>query len=468
MRKDVQAQRLVGRNPGLERDEGLHPFAQHRVGLADHAGLGHGGMLHQRAFDLERADQVAGGLDHVVGTADEPVIAVGVTPGQVAGEVKIAGKALAIARLVVEVAAEHRRPTGTQRQFAFDIGLLDDAHPGRLALGFQMLDDAGLDARQRPTHRARLDLEGRCVGDHDAAGLGLPPVVMDRQPQCFLAPPDGLGVERLAHAGDESQVRIGMAACRCQAGLHQHADRGRRRVPDADAFLLEQGVPALGVEFLAIDQRGHAVQQRRDDAIGHAGHPARIGGAPVAVLGVQVERVAPGRVVGDHGTVHVQGALGRAGGAAGEVQQRGVVCGGRDGDGIVAGRSHQRDPVQCVGLIRAAAVLGHQQHMAQRGHLRAHRLNLAPVQRIGGHQHLALTDVDARGDRLRAERGEQRRHHGAVLQRTQHRDVELGDAPGKHEESGALADTEPPQHLGETMGLARQLGIAQFDRRGAA
>jgi hypothetical protein len=50
-------------------------------------GLGDGRVLDQGALDLERADQVAGGLDDVVGASDEPEVAVGVASGEVAGEV---------------------------------------------------------------------------------------------------------------------------------------------------------------------------------------------------------------------------------------------------------------------------------------------------------------------------------------------------------------------------------------------
>ncbi len=113
----------VGLEPRLERDERLDHLADHRVGLADDAGLGHRRVLHQRALDLERADQVAGRLDHVVGAADEPEVAVGVAPREVAGQVPAAGEALAVALLLVQVAAEHRRPAGAQRQLALDVGL---------------------------------------------------------------------------------------------------------------------------------------------------------------------------------------------------------------------------------------------------------------------------------------------------------------------------------------------------------
>ena len=67
----------------------------------------------------------------------------------------------------------------------------------------------------------------------------------------------------------------------------------------------EDRVPALGVELRLVDDAGDAVRQRGDDAVGRAGHPARVGGAPEDVVGVQVERERAGRVVGDHRLVHV-------------------------------------------------------------------------------------------------------------------------------------------------------------------
>ncbi len=71
----------------LQRDERLDDLHRHRVRLADDAGFGHGGVLDQRALDLERADEVAGRVDHVVGAADEPEVAVLVFARAVAGDV---------------------------------------------------------------------------------------------------------------------------------------------------------------------------------------------------------------------------------------------------------------------------------------------------------------------------------------------------------------------------------------------
>ena len=84
-------------------------------------------------------------------------------------------------------------------------------------------------------------------------------------------------------------------------------------------------IPAFGVEVGLVDDHGHAVGERRDDAVGGARHPAGIGGAPEDVLGMKIEHVFAGDVMGDDRVVHMDGALGRSGGAAGEMQQRHVL-----------------------------------------------------------------------------------------------------------------------------------------------
>ena len=76
-----------GLEAALERDEGLDHFAGGRVRNTDHARLGNRRVLHQRAFHLERADEMAGALDDIVSAADEPVIALLVAHREVAGEI---------------------------------------------------------------------------------------------------------------------------------------------------------------------------------------------------------------------------------------------------------------------------------------------------------------------------------------------------------------------------------------------
>ena len=231
MAEQVAAQRLGRREAGLQRDERLDDLAGHRVGLADHAGLGDRRVLHQRALDLERPDQMAGGFDHVVGAADEPVVAFRVAHREIAGQVPGAGEAFAVALVLVQVAAHHRRPAGLQRQFALGHRLLRSGST-RAVRG--ALHDRRLDPRQRPAHRARLHVHRREIGDHDAARFGLPPVVVERPAEGLLTPDHRLRVQRLADAGEEAQGGEVVAAHRLGAELHHHADRGRRGVPDAD------------------------------------------------------------------------------------------------------------------------------------------------------------------------------------------------------------------------------------------
>ena len=184
------ASRLVA---GLELDDRFHDLADDRVGQTDHGGLQHGRMQVQRALDLERTDQMAGRLDDVVAAADEPEIAARIAPRLVAGEVPAVREALAIALLVVEVA------------------LNIDGQSGRSAISpsssAEQLDravlpaprDGDLDARHCQPHRAGPD-RGEEVGDHDRAGLGLPPGVVHRQTERIDAPRDRLGIQRLADA----------------------------------------------------------------------------------------------------------------------------------------------------------------------------------------------------------------------------------------------------------------------------
>ena len=46
------------------------------------------GCSGQHVFHLERTDQMSRGLDHIIGTADEPEVAVRVPLGEVAGQVQ--------------------------------------------------------------------------------------------------------------------------------------------------------------------------------------------------------------------------------------------------------------------------------------------------------------------------------------------------------------------------------------------
>ena len=72
---------------GHEDQIGLGHRQAQWVGAGHHGHLGHRLVLDQRALQLERADAVVGGLEHVVGATDVGDVAVGVARRHVAGVV---------------------------------------------------------------------------------------------------------------------------------------------------------------------------------------------------------------------------------------------------------------------------------------------------------------------------------------------------------------------------------------------
>ena len=64
-------------------------------------------MLHQGTFDLERPNQMPSALDHVVGSADEEPVAIGVAHRKIAGEIPAIREAFAVALFLMEVGPHH-------------------------------------------------------------------------------------------------------------------------------------------------------------------------------------------------------------------------------------------------------------------------------------------------------------------------------------------------------------------------
>ena len=179
-------------------------------------GLGHRRMLHQRALDLERADQVAGRLDHVVGAADEPEVAVGIAPAR--------GRRSDTSR---------RRSTfGSAPPRAGSRGTSTASRAAAPARPPSSGSSTDLDARPsvlRRTIAASMPGSGRPIDPgwmSIAAKLAImmPPVSVCHQlswigrPSASCAPDHRLRVERLADTGDEAQ-RPRSYARRVGAGL---------------------------------------------------------------------------------------------------------------------------------------------------------------------------------------------------------------------------------------------------------
>jgi hypothetical protein len=70
----------------LDGDKGVDGLARELVRHADDGRLGDGIVLDQRRLDLGRRQPVAANVDDVIDSAADPVEALVVTPGTVAGE----------------------------------------------------------------------------------------------------------------------------------------------------------------------------------------------------------------------------------------------------------------------------------------------------------------------------------------------------------------------------------------------
>src|SRR5690606_36383433 len=92
------------------------------------------------------------------------------------------------------------------------------------------------------------------------------------------------------------------------------------------------------------------------------------------------------------------------------------------------------------------------------------RFHFAAVEEVGGDKDTTLPDGHPGLDRLRPERREEGGDGRAVLESTQERDVELGDAVGEDEYGGAQPHTESVESRSETEGLPGELAVCTVER----
>ena len=182
----------VGLVAGGEHHVRLRDGEAHRVRRRHDGGLGHGRVLDQDALQLERADPVVRGLEHVVGAPDVGDVAVRVAGADVTGVVVATGHGLGVA-LLVAVVADHQ-PERALRQVHADLALVRHLPGGGVDQGDRVAGD-------RAAHRAGLHgLPGRVADLH--GGLGLAEAVPDAQTPRLLDLLDHLGVERLPRPDD--------------------------------------------------------------------------------------------------------------------------------------------------------------------------------------------------------------------------------------------------------------------------
>ena len=210
-------------------------------------------------------------------------------------------------------------------------------------------------------------------------------------------------------------------------------------------------------------------RQRRDDAVGGAGHPAGVGGAPEDVVGVQVERVAS-RSRGGRRRPRARGSPPWACPVVPEVKCSSAMSSGAvggisnpdplDGEQLGGGRATGHRAIGTGGRSRVDP--SNSSTCSSCGELLADRGHLPAVERLGRHQHPPVAPAQALADRLGAERGEQRTEHAAVLQGAERGHVQLQGAVGQHEDAVASFDAEGGEAGGEPVGEVLQLPVGHL------
>mmetsp|Transcript_143745 Transcript_143745/g.460062 ORF Transcript_143745/g.460062 Transcript_143745/m.460062 type:complete len:247 (-) Transcript_143745:1199-1939(-) len=164
--------------PLLQSDVGIEGLTLHVVGDADDRRLRHAGIGHERGLHLGGADVVAAHDDDVVDAPGDPIVAIGIPSGAVAGQV-VAGErevSLPEALGVAPDSAEHGGPGVLDCKQAFDVVPFDLAPRDVQQRGLHAEEGShGAPGLLRPALRGQR-------GDRDRACLRLPPRVGDRAP----------------------------------------------------------------------------------------------------------------------------------------------------------------------------------------------------------------------------------------------------------------------------------------------
>ena len=301
-----------------EDDGGLHDLASYLVGHAGDGTLYDGGMGHQRAFHLERADAVARALDDVVRTAYEPQVAVFVFPGHVARVVDAVVPGFTGALGVAVVFLE-------QAEGLALVGADDDLS---LLAGFDGtafgVDEIHVVLRVGQAHATGFRLHPG-HGGYGQGGFGLAEAFHQTDARELLEGVEHGGVQRLARDGAVLEVRQVVLG---EVFVDEEAEDGGRRAERSDVVVLYllQDV-GRGELLVVVDEDVGAGYPLAVELAPYSLAPARVGDGEVEAVGLQVvpdvarddvsQRIS--EVVGHH--------LGFARGAAGEVHQRDVVVG---------------------------------------------------------------------------------------------------------------------------------------------
>ena len=146
-------------------------------------------MTDDGTFDFKRPDALALSLDDVVGTADEPVVAIFIFVGAVTSNIPafdeigfvFFGSFPDLRHLGSKAFLQSQIPFGQGRQFVT-----------------MVVNNRGMNAGEGFAHRTNANIHTGVIADHDGAGFGLPPGIMEGVFENTIRPEERLGVQRFA------------------------------------------------------------------------------------------------------------------------------------------------------------------------------------------------------------------------------------------------------------------------------
>src|SRR5215469_1918175 len=140
---ELDAHSVDSRLAWIEDNEGSKGLALEWVAHADDRSVGDKGVLGQNVLDLMRADALAGNAEHIIDATEEPVIAAGIAPSPIPGEIRAPKTAPVLAIESFAIAPDtacHGRPGSCDDEVARSVG------SDRIAL---VVQDLGFDPGQR-------------------------------------------------------------------------------------------------------------------------------------------------------------------------------------------------------------------------------------------------------------------------------------------------------------------------------
>ena len=236
-------------------------------------------------------------------------------------------------------------------------------------------------------------------------------------------------------------------------------DRGRGGVPDGDSLVLEEIIPALGLEIGLVDDHRHAVRERGEHAVRRASDPSGIRRAPEDVLGMQIEREASRHVVHHDRLVHVQGPFRGACRSAGEVEQRRVLRERRPDLVHRRGGAEEVCPRYRASRGLGVALFRHDDDVSEARQLVAEPRDLLCLELRRRDEDAPVAEPKARRDGLGPESREQRTEHRSMAERAQRRDEQLGDPAGQREHALSRLHAQGRQGIGEASCLGIELAV---------